>query len=44
MLAHYLSLEYLCSINAKVSRVVTKPTGKTLFDQDKFHVNTIIKF
>ena len=42
-LLHYLSFEYLCSINAKVSRVI-KPPGKTLFDQDKFHVQTQIAF
>jgi hypothetical protein len=42
-LLHYLSFEYLCSINAKVSRV-KKPPGKTLFDQDKFHVQTQLMF
>lgn len=42
-LLHYLSFEYLCSINAKVSRVI-KPPGKTLFDQDKSHVQTRFVF
>lgn len=42
-LLHYLSFEYLCSINARVYRVI-KPPGKTLFDQDKFHVQTQIIF
>jgi hypothetical protein len=42
-LLHYLSFEYLCSINTKVSRV-TKPPNKTLFDQDKFHVQTQLEF
>ena len=42
-LLHYLSFQYLCSINAKVSRVV-KPPGKTLFDADKSHVQAVIVF
>ena len=42
-LLHYLSFEYLCSINAKVSRVI-KPPDKTLFDQDKFHTQTQLSF
>lgn len=42
-LLHYLSFEYLCSINGKVSKVI-KPPGKTLFDLDKFSVQTEIAF
>jgi hypothetical protein len=38
-LLHYLSFEYLCSINGKVQKVV-KPPGLTLFDQDNFCVQT----
>lgn len=38
-LLHYLSFGYLCSINGKVQKVV-KPPGLTLFDQDKFCVQT----
>jgi hypothetical protein len=36
-LLHYLSFEYLCSINGKVHKVEKLP-DKTLFDQDKFCV------
>lgn len=36
-LLHYLSFDYLCSINGKVYRV-EKPPDKTLFDRDKFTV------
>ena len=36
-LLHYLSFEYLCSINGKVHKVEKLP-DKTLFDQDKFFV------
>ena len=36
-LLHYLSFEYLCSINGKVHRVEKLP-DKTLFDQDKFSI------
>ena len=42
-LLHYLSFEYLCSINGKVSKVV-KPPGKTLFDLDKFPVQAELTF
>lgn len=38
-LLHYLSFEYLCSINGKVQKVI-KPPGLTLFDQDNFCVQT----
>jgi hypothetical protein len=34
-LLHYLSFDYLCSINGKVQKVEKLP-DKTLFDQDKF--------
>jgi len=40
-LLHYLSFEYLCSINGKVQKVV-KPPGLTLFDKDKFCVQTVL--
>ena len=40
-LLHYLSFEYLCSINGKVQKVI-KPPGLTLFDQDKFCVQTYL--
>ena len=36
-LLHYLSFEYLCSINGKVHKVDKLP-DKTLFDQDKFQI------
>ena len=36
-LLHYLSFEYLCSINGKVHKVEKIP-DKSLFDQDKFQV------
>ena len=36
-LLHYLSFDYLCSINGKVHKVEKLP-DKTLFDQDKFCV------
>ncbi|MBV5347823.1 IS4 family transposase [bacterium] len=36
-LLHYLSFEYLCSINGRVHKVEKLP-DKTLFDQDKFFV------
>ena len=36
-LLHYLSFEYLCSINGKVQKV-EKPPGKTLFDEDKLPI------
>jgi hypothetical protein len=36
---HYLSFEYLCSINGKVQKVL-KPPGLTLFDQDNFCIQT----
>ena len=38
-LLHYLSFEYLCSINGMVKKV-EKPPNKTLFEQDKFCVQT----
>ncbi|MBK5247178.1 MAG: IS4 family transposase [Peptostreptococcaceae bacterium] len=38
-LLHYLSFEYLCSINGKVQKVM-KPPGLTLFDQDNFCIQT----
>ena len=38
-LLHYLSFEYLCSINGKVHKVEKLP-DKTLFDQDKFFIQT----
>jgi hypothetical protein len=40
-LLHYLSFEYLCSINGKVQKVV-KPPGLTLFEQDKFCVQAVL--
>jgi hypothetical protein len=40
-LLHYLSFEYLCSINGKVYRV-EKPPDKTLFDRDKFPAQTTL--
>lgn len=40
-LLHYLSFEYLCSINGKVHKVEKLP-DKTLFDQDKFFVQAEI--
>ena len=36
-LLHYLSFEYICSINGKVQKV-EMPPGKTLFDVDKLPV------
>lgn len=42
-LLHYLSFEYLCSINGKVAKVV-KPPGKTIFDVDKLPVQTEFVF
>jgi len=42
-LLHYLSFEYLCGINGKVSKVF-KPPCKTLFDLDKFSNQTEIAF
>ncbi|HRT79194.1 MAG TPA: IS4 family transposase, partial [Paludibacteraceae bacterium] len=36
-LLHYLSFEYLCSINGRVHKVEKLP-DKTLFNQDKFCV------
>ena len=36
-LLHYLSFEYLCSINGKVHKVEKLP-DKSLFDQDEFCV------
>jgi len=38
-LPHYLSFEYICSINGKVQKVKMLP-GKTLFDVDKLPVQT----
>ncbi|MBU3927212.1 MAG: IS4 family transposase [Bacteroidetes bacterium] len=38
-LLHYLSFGYLCSINGKVQKI-EKPPDKTLFDVDKFSVQT----
>jgi len=38
-LLHYLSFVYICSINGKVNRE-EMPPGKTLFDIDKFPVQT----
>jgi len=38
-LLHYLSFDYLCSINGKVKRVLKLP-DKSLFDQDKFCIQT----
>lgn len=42
-LLHYLSFSYLCSINGKVKKV-EKPPGRTLFDQDKFWIQTKFEF
>ena len=38
-LLHYLSFEYICSINGKIQKV-EMPPGKMLFDVDKFPVQT----
>ena len=38
-LLHYLSFEYICSINGKVQKV-EMPPGKTLFDGYKLHIQT----
>ena len=38
-LLHYLSFEYICSLNGKVKKIVMPP-GKTLFDVDKLPVQT----
>jgi len=38
-LLHYLSFEYICSINGKVQKV-EMPPGKTLFDVDKLPIQT----